>query len=777
MKRTNRQLALSFLITVPAIVGSVILAGNMQELPIQHVNIGLAYLAWPIALGALITLAVDLLFWSSGVQRIRTVLNVPEKFKPRVTLFLQTVRNSTITAAWSMLLAGALVVLAQFGSQQTVYYNLMGVSGIVLASRVSRMGYAVPFAIWAAFVWSGLAGLAQALTEPQPYVYLLVGTGVVLVSMVTVKCVSNWRPGVGLVLGFPQFRLLAVAVTALLMFQGWSEKYGFLGSPLLAGISAAMSVSYFAHVVRELSELARPRWQLVADCLGLTAALGWAVGGTLAIWALLGALPNVSTAFLGEWPAHGIGRETLAHFSYVFDARHLIAGFTLALMFAARIPGFVKGDGGYVRLIKAAAYGIAGALAWVVAVSLTPLGHGYPLLGAAIGCGLFAAALGSVARSIFAGSGGVLNTVADWFSKSVLRTFFVGASLALYGLLVRPVLYDVLSLAPLYEWIVVLVIASFAFYRMRTRAQEELMPNTAPPASWTRWSRHTPDTAERNDPRMAALLATNQHFVTTGEWSHVWRYVLELLLRNRVPLESIPNVFEPMRRYHPEGATAGRLRRKNRRAIEGRREQALVETLDTAEEALSLSKEPLETVDEDKLLASARPFLDDGVGAERIAVLLVAAYWQRGASVDAAAALWFPLVIMERDAAPPSLKMATFIDKLSGRAGRRNVEWNRARRAGMIEGALAHLFHEGGCEGLAAGLVVPDTRGLSGGRREQREHRLPQNLGVELIPSADSEIFVRPGEGAHGFTTELGVNRQPILPKDFGSVELIEGGP
>lgn len=40
-----------------------------------------------------------------------------------------------------------------------------------------------------------------------------------------------------------------------------------------------------------------------------------------------------------------------------------------------------------------------------------------------------------------------------------------------------------------------------------------------------------------------------------------------------------------------------------------------------------------------------------------------------------------------------------------------------------------------------------------------------------------SEIFVRPGERAQGFTTELEVNRQPILPEDFGSVELIEGGP
>ena len=43
MKRTNRQLALSFLITVPAIVGAVILAGNMQELPILRVHIGLEY--------------------------------------------------------------------------------------------------------------------------------------------------------------------------------------------------------------------------------------------------------------------------------------------------------------------------------------------------------------------------------------------------------------------------------------------------------------------------------------------------------------------------------------------------------------------------------------------------------------------------------------------------------------------------------------------------------------------------------------------------------------
>ena len=606
---------------------------------------------------------------------------------------------------------------------------------------------------------------------------VLGGAGVVLALMVAVKCASIWSPRIVLVLGFPRLRLLAVAVTALLVFQGQSYKYGFLESPLLVGLSAAMTVSYLADVLRDVGKLTQPRWRVVADGLGLTANFVWACGGALAIWALLSALPNVSTTLLGEWPGQRIGHETLAHFSYVFDARHMIAGFTLVLLFAARAPGSVTGEGsaGYVRLIKAAAYGLAGSLAWLATASLSPLGHGYPLLGAAIGCGLFAGALGALVRGFVTGSGGLLNNVADWLSKSVVRTFFLGASLALYGLLVRPVLYDVLSLAPVYEWMVVLVFAVFAVYRMRTRSRKELLPNTAPPASWTNWSRHVPDTEERSDSRMTALLGTMQNFVATGEWSDVWRYVLQLLLRNGVPLQSVPTVFEPLRRHHLEVAKARGLRRRKQNEMGRRREKALVETMDLAEAALSLPKKPLETVDEDRLLETAKPFLDAGVESEHIVVLLVVAYWQRGAGVDAAAALWFPLMTMERDAIPPTLEVATLYDKLTRRAGRRGTEWNRTRRAGMIEGALAHLFHEGSCEGLAVALLAPDTRVSFEAWREQRQYRLTQDLGVELIPLADSEIFVRPGEQARGYRTKMGANRQQILPGDLGSVEQYKG--
>ena len=569
--------------------------------------------------------------------------------------------------------------------------------------------------------------------------------------------------------GFPGTGLLVLALIAMLSYQGWSEQYGFLKSLLMPGLAAAAGVTYLANVLSKVADAIPPHWSPVSRSSGPAADLCMAASCGLAVWALLSALPNTSAFLLGEWPDHQLGHVSLAHFSHVFDARNLITAFCAAMVYAVRLPKTVDGSIAlrYVLLTKAASYGLAGGLVWLTTAKLAPLGHGYPLLGATIGCGLFAVALALLVGCFTSGWRGLAKVAADWLSRSSSRSFWLGASLVWYGLLVRPLIYDMLSFAPIYEWMAVLAFAVVVFYRMRQAVRAELLPESSAPPSWNNWSRHTPDTREHGDARLDALLAPIQHFVDTGEWSYVWRYVLALLLRNQVPLENISEVFEPMRRCHLAVAKRRVFRKPKQKLLEKWRRQALAEAMARAERALSLPKSPLETVDESRLLRTARPFLDVGDDPKNIAVLLAAVYWQKGAGIDDAAALWFPLITLDnRDAPPFEPTSRKIIDRLSRRRGSRRAHWNLARRQRMIGGAIAHLFGEGTYQDLAVALANSEMSVSLGDSWKYRRHRIPQRRAVEIIPGNGLGYLIRSVENPNNYMVLRRFERQPILPGD-----------
>ncbi len=773
MTVTNRELGTTFLVAAVAITVSALIVGwgAAPSLTLAGSGIGIGHLVWPIMFAAAVAFLLHLWIWTSRPPRSRTWPVLPKKLSPEDAAYLLKVAALFRDSAWSLLVVGALVSWAGTQDAAVVYCNFIALAGIFLGLWAGRPTATVPLPLWVALLLGGLSGLVENLTEPQLYYDLLGGAGLVLASMASVDLISLRVPSASSLFGFPRYRLLALGTIALLSYQGWSANYGFLESPLMGGLVAAASATYLADVLHQVHAAVPTGRSSVSRTLRPAAGLCLAAGCGLVVWSLISALPNVSALLLGQWPNHQFGHASLAHFSHVFDARYLIAAFAAGLFYAVRIPKTTDGDiaARYVLMIKAAGYSLAGVLAWLSMAQLAPLGHGYPLIGATVGCGLFAVALALLVGVFTSNWNGLAKVTTDWFRLSTPRAFWLGAALAWYGLLVRPLLYDLLSFAPLFEWVVVLAFAVFAFYRMRQTVRSELLPETPAPPQWSNWSRHAPDTREHDDPRLDALLAPLQHYVRTGEWSYVWRYVLALLLRNQVPLENIPEVFEPMRRCHMTTLRPGVIRRPPQKVLEKWRRQALAETMARAEKTLSFPRSALQPIDEDQLLLGATPFLTTGDDPKRVAVLLVAAYWQHGADIDTAAALWFPLITFDgRDFQPLESKFRNVIDHLSLRRGKKKELWNRDRRQRMFDGAIAHLFGEGTHETLSVALPDFDVLMSFGDSWKYRRHRVLRRRGVEIIPRAGLRPLARLGEYPNGYESLFGFGsvKLPILPGD-----------
>ena len=634
--------------------GAAVLWG-LEDSPLPESSLGLDFLLWPVAIAAGLSLAVDLVFRSQRVSRLRETLRLPEEFRPGMTLVLLMVRRLLRHTSWSALLLGALVALAG--------------------------------------------------TQPEPRIYytFIAGTGAVLAFMAAVRTASIPFPVVGMVFGFPWFRLLVLGViTLLLQQQEWTTTYGFHSSPLLPGLAAALGAGYLGSALRGIGKVS-DRWAnpdtalltTAVECVGIAAALATAAGGASMAWGSLGSLPNISAAALDQRPELPMGGWIPLYFGQLFEAKHLVAGFFLALGFARKLPA-VEEDAvarDYRPLLKAGAYALSGYMAWLVAAKLAHLGHGYPLLGAAIAGGLFAAAAAMVVRSLLPSPGGVLTDAARWLSQSNFRAFFLGASLVLYGLLIRPLLYEALWFAPVYEWLVVLAFAFVPVNRLRKGVRAEVAPEAVLPASWPDWSRHYQVSEDRPDARMVGLVHLQQGFVITGEWGPVWYYLVGLLLRSGTAIESIPAVFAPMRRCYLASVTPG-LRWRGVK----HREAALADTMARAEAALSLPSAPLETVNEVRLREVATPFLDEGRGPGELVVTLTAASWQRGSDLGSAAALWFPLMTLV-DAPVSGRGIVAYTRWVFWRTFRRRTpHWDRERRRRIVDEAVSHLFGEGARE-------------------------------------------------------------------------------
>ena len=635
------------------VTGAAVLWGP-EIYPLPEGSPGLDFLLWPVAAAAGLSLAIDLVLRLLRTSQETAEPSVPEESRPPTVTALLMVRRLLRHASWSALFMGAMAVLA--GTQP----------------------------------------------EPGDFQFAIVGTGAVLGLTAAVRTASIPFPVVGMIFSFPWFRLLLLgSVSVLLQRQEWFAAYGFHSAPLLPALWAAMGAAYLGQRVAENADQVSdgsddpdpPPRTVAAQYVNLAAVMATATVGALIVWGIVGSMPSIRAVLLDRSLDLLLPGRTLLYSSQLFEARHLVVGFVLSLGLARKLPS-VEDDGAgtdYITLLKAGAYALSGYTAWLVAAKLASLGQGYPLLGAAVAGGLFAAAAALVVRSLVTGPGGVLTDAARWLSQSTFRAFFLGASLVLYGLILRPLLYEALWFAPIYEWLLVLAFAFVPINRLRKGVRAEIAPEMGPPSSWTGWTRHNQVSEERRDPRMVGLVGLQERFVGAGEWDRMWNYLVGLLLRNETPIQSIPAVFAPLRSCYLASVAPRLWPRSQKSAMKGR-EAALADTLERAKAVMALPSAPLAALDEARLREVGSPFMDQGAAPEQLAVTLTAAYWQHGVDLGSAAARWFSLMILVDDPTA-GVGIGAYLRWGWWSIFRRGTpRWDREQRQRIIDDAASHLF-------------------------------------------------------------------------------------
>ncbi len=277
-------------------------------------------------------------------------------------------------------------------------------------------------------------------------------------------------------------------------------------------------------------------------------------------------------------------------------------------------------------------------------------------------------------------SGSALSGAAGWLRGSSQRPFWIGATIACYAMLLRPLIYETLWFAEIYEWLVFLALTLLALLKIRGGFRSYVVASEAVLPTWTRWHRHQQEFVDRPDPRQKLVARWHQRFVEHGEWAGLWSYLMELLYRNGSAPESVASVIRPLRGSLATRASKlpwSRGEQRDRR----RRELALAESLKNAETVLS---NPPGTVRSSRssLEGVAEEFIETGADPETMAALLIDDYQRRGAELAHAVNLWFPLV----DFFDAPIR---WFDPLWVRGRKRNDSRDRRRR--LVESAIDHL--------------------------------------------------------------------------------------
>ena len=597
-----------------------------------------------------------------------------------------------------------------------------------------RAGLVIADSGWIALVVAVLGALpwlAEVLVDRgpggavfvRPYLFVLDRLApwalAILAPFILVRVFAIFWPAVGMVFGFPLTRILMLA-GAFIMFSGQgilSTAFGFPGPQVLLLLALAIGLSYLASVLRNVGRLTLPgrAGSLATNALPLAGCLAAAAAPALVTWAGLNFLPAVGAILLDHRLSHGIGQAAMPYFGGLYDVRYMAAGLCSALWLTAGLPNPLWSPAGiHLRpTIVAAGFWSSGCLAWIAGTSLASLGHAFPLLGAIMGLGLLSVALAQLAAYADSSSDSVVADTAGWLSRSKVRAFLLGAALASYALLLRPLFYEMMWFAVLYEWMVVMAVAVLAFSKVRRWLRDDTAsPESGRPA-WADWSRHEPDLDDRPDQRRELMPDLERRFVEFGEWRRLWVYLMGLLYRNNAPLEAVNPVFQPLRHTAASSSGGGRLfggQRKSRL----RRQEALRESLQRSEDALLASPRPWRAIGEAEFQEAAGPFVENGSGAESLVALLIAVYWQSGADLDRAIDRCYPVFNLAEK--PPRW----FLSRLGlppppwirDRARRRSQE----ARQRLMDDVVSHLFGESTAppqNGMLDNDGFPSVQGLA----------------------------------------------------------------
>ncbi|MDE2884586.1 MAG: hypothetical protein OXO53_05745, partial [Chloroflexota bacterium] len=457
-------------------------------------------------------------------------------------------------------------------------------------------------------------------------------------------------------------------------------------SGMLAALIAATVLSYAATVLRNVAKVEVPERYALLTANGSRALSALAVAAALAlvVGTALAHLPVANAVLLDRPGTRDLGEDFLPFLGGFYEARYSIAwlSFTAAAMLL--LPRVLSGQSllRYRAILSAVSYFAVGCFAWLTASGLSAFGHGFTFGGAITAAGMFSLALTRLAPYASTSSNPAVADVAGWLAASQVRGFVIGAAVAFYVLLLRPVVYEMLWLASLYEYIALLVLLLAVLMNVVNRLRVVAnTPETTEPG-WADWSHHRQVLESKADPRAALTDVMRQRFVDRGDWKPLWVYLLGLLYRSEASLDAMVAVCRSLRR----GAVtplAWNVLGRNRRA--STRTAVLEHALDTAGWALASSAPQLERVSEDDVRRTGALYIDRGTDPEPLAVALIVAHCQRGDDPQEAVDRWFSLL----DTPDP------FMQWLTRRWGRPDTRTRTPlRRLGLINEAVASLFED-----------------------------------------------------------------------------------
>ncbi len=525
---------------------------------------------------------------------------------------------------------------------------------------------------------------------------------ILLAPFILVRVIAAFRPAVGEVFGFPMGRIILFALALI----GFSDNgipataSSFPIPKLMPAMTAALVISYLTLILRRVAQLGLPPRVAVpmTNIPPLIDALMPAISASLVVWALTQSFPLISAPLLDNSGTASFGEASLPYFAGLFEVRFALIAFVFltVLTWALPDPLWTPARLRVRPLVAALGFTAAGCFLWLAMAPLSGVGHVFPLLGAIVGAGLLTLGLSQMVAYFVDSPEPLYSGPARWFTSSRVRGFIVGAALAFYGMLLRPLLYETLWFAAVYEWIVVFALAVWALFRIRGGLKSFVETAEAAPLSWTRWNRHEQQFEDRPDPRRVLVSRWQHRFVESGEWSSLWSYQMGLLSKNNATPQDAQRVFRPLRDALVQKPGDGWLRRRGDRDYR-RRVAGLSASLRSTEQVLSNSPALPPNVDASVVGGVSSGFIENGADSELVAATIIAAYRRRGANTDSAVALWFPLV----NVADSTLKWFQ-PPWVRSRIRRRD----RERRRKLVEGAISHLSGNTTAASLTVGVAV-----------------------------------------------------------------------
>lgn len=559
--------------------------------------------------------------------------------------------------------------------------------------RLRRALYATE-AAWVVVLWGAMALLAlaagNASTASVDASYAAVLRSLSLVQMLAVLLpfalihyAGVFRPAVAPILGTP-IGHLALLAALYIVFSGSgvvSTAFAVDVSGMFATLILASALSYAAMVVRNVASIEVPeRYALpAANASKALSVLAIAAALALVVGAVLAHLPIANAVLLDRPGTKELGESLLPFLGGFYESRLSITWLSFTATAMLLLPRVLEGRTfqHYRSMLSAVSYFAVGSLTWLTASGLSTFGHGFTFGGAIAAAGMFSLALTQLARYATASSNPALSDIAGWLAASQVRGFVFGASLAFYVLMLRPVVYEMLWFAALFEYTALLVLLLAVLMNVLNRLRLVAgAPEAAGPA-WTDWSHHQQVLESKPDPRAELTDALRQRFVDRGDWKPLWAYLFGLLYRGGASVDAMLAVCRSLR----SGAAAPPVWRALRSGTREKRTAALEYSLDTAGWALAAPVPGIERLDENDVRRAAESFIDRGTDPEPLAVALMIARCQGGGSPEDAVDRWFSLLATP---APRSLAWPW---------RRSNTGPNTAlRRIDLVNDAVASLY-------------------------------------------------------------------------------------